>query len=115
MRDAFSRCVRAMCASERVVDVDIAKRAQPPRKASVVRFFLGMKADVFQQQDVTWVQTKHQRFGLSADAIGSESHILAQEFSQVKGQRLQSVLGVGLTLRTPQVRSQHHTRATLHR
>ena len=49
--DRLDRGVRAMRGAERVVHVDVGERGQPLREAGVVLLFLGVEAQVLEQDD----------------------------------------------------------------
>ena len=64
-----------MGAAEGVVDVDIAEAGKLLREAWVVGLFLGMEAQVFEQQHLAGFELARHLGGDLADAIGRESDI----------------------------------------
>ena len=80
------RRVRAMDGAERVVDVDLRQRRQLARKLVVVRFLLGVKAQVLQQQHLPFTQLSDQLAHAVADAVVGKAplfHPAALDVKQV--------------------------------
>ncbi len=84
---------RAECvANEKLV----AERRQLFRKLGIVLFFLGMVADVFEQQDVPVAQGLALLFRRGSYAIRRKFHRLAEQFAQPRSHWCEAVLRVGL-------------------
>ena len=101
--DALGRGVRAVRRSERVVDVDVGERRQLRREGRVVGLFLGVEPQVFEEDHAARMRGDGGR-GVRADAVGGKRDGPAEQPGQVVGDRLQAVLGIGLALRTSEVR-----------
>ncbi len=108
--EAWARWARA----EGVVDVDIGQRGQRLGEGRIVGFFLGVEAQVFQQQHLAGLELAGHLAGHFADAIGRKGHVdvlaqlLVEQFAQPVDHRAQRVLGIRLALGTAQVRGQNH-------
>ena len=66
--------MRAMRRAERVVHINVAELGQRFGKLRIVRFFLGLKAKVFQQRDVAVVHLRDNFFRNGADCVVAENH-----------------------------------------
>ncbi len=110
--DSNSRGVGPMRGAEGVVHVVIREFRKLLGKLFVIGLFLGMEAQVLQQQGLALFQLAGHLLGLHPDAIGAEadvfaaSQLLVQHHAQALGHRPQAELGSGLALGTAQVRRQ---------
>ena len=73
------------------------------RKGRVVLLFLGMEADVFEEQYPTVAQGLGHRDHGGPDAVGSEGHRLAQQLGEARRHRGQAELWRGTLLGPAQV------------
>src|SRR5438045_9672971 len=85
------------------------------RKSGIVLLFLGVKAQVFEQQNVAILERCHLFLDLWAHAVGREGDGPAQELREPRCHRSQAHPGVGLALGPSQVRGQDQARAVLRR
>src|SRR5208282_812932 len=69
--------MRAMGRAEGVVDVELGERGQLPGEILVVLFFLGVEAQVFEQQRLALLELKSHFFGFGTDALGAETNIFS--------------------------------------
>ena len=95
------RRVRAMDGAERVVDVDLRQRRQLARKLVVVRFLLGVKAQVLQQQHLPFTQLSDQLAHAVADAVVGEDHVAAEQPREHRARRFQRHLRHHSSIRPP--------------
>ena len=109
------RSMRAVRGAERVVHVDISQPSQRARELLVVLLLGGVEAQVFEQRDLTGAQSRHQRFGLGADAIGRHRHVGAESVGEQRADRFQAEGWIGLAFRPAEVRREHHAAAVLQR
>ena len=58
--------------AERVIDINTRAVGQFFRKGRFVRFFLAVVTDIFEQQNVAWLQRVRRLFNLFTDAIVHE-------------------------------------------
>ena len=83
------------------------------RKPGIVLLFLGVEAQILQQQHLAGRRLHRLHFG--TDAIGRHLHRTSQQLLQPRRHGLQAHLRIRLPLGTPQVRRQNHSRAVLQR
>ena len=86
-RHTFSGSMRAMCAAEGIVDIDIAELRQRLRERRIVLLFLTMEANVLEQSHSSVAQVGADFFCWFADAITRESDRLTDQFLQPRGHR----------------------------
>ena len=106
VRDAFHRRVRAMRGAKGVVHVARGERRQRLCECGVVLFFLRMKAQVLEQDDVALHRAR-----LLADAVGREGDRLPEQLGQAIRDRPQAHVRVDLALGSSQVAREHDRRA----
>ena len=87
VRDALGAGVGAVRGAKGVVDVDIAERGKLLREGGIVRLFLRMEAQVFEQQHLARLQRSRLRLDLRPDAVGRQRHRLAEQLAQPLGAR----------------------------
>ena len=75
--DAHGGGVRTMRRAERVIDVEVRELRQLLGEVLVVRFFLGVEAQVLQQQRLAFFELQRHLFGLRPDALGAEADIFS--------------------------------------
>ena len=106
-----------MRGAEGVVDVVVGELGQFPGELLVVGLFLGVEAQVLQQQRLAFLQLARHLFGLDADAIGAEADVFAasqlvvEQHAQALRHGTQAHLGIGLALGTAEMRGQNEPRA----
>src|SRR5579859_652736 len=106
-----------MRSAERVVHVIVAKIRQLLRELLVISFFFGVEAQVLEQERLAFFQLASHLLGLNPNTVRTEADVFTgsqvpiKQHAKTLGDRLQTHLGVGLALRTPQVRSENQTRA----
>ena len=100
-----------MGGAEGVVDEDVAKPRELRRKGRVVRLFLGVKTEVFEQHHLARANHPNGGFGRRPDAVGAEWAGHLQQFADPLGDRFERVLRVRLAVRAPEVRQQHDAAA----
>ena len=85
LRDANDRCVGAVRGAEGVADVDIGEPGQLAGELGIVRLFLDMEADVFQQQHLAVLHGVDRCLDLRSDAVVDREHGLIQQPGEVIG------------------------------
>ncbi len=105
--------VRAVRRAERVVHVDVAERRQFLRERRVVLLFLGMEAQVLEQQHLAGRRLHGFHFG--ADAIGRHLDRRPSSSCSRAATGCRLISGFGFSLGTPQVRRQDDTGAVFQR
>ena len=102
--------------TEGVVHIHISQRSKFFREGRIVGLFLGVEAQILQQQHLAGLKLPGHCSGHFADAVGRKGHVdllaqfLAQQGAQPVNHRAQRVLHIRLALGTPQVRGQNHLR-----
>ncbi len=97
---------------KRVVHVDIGKLRQFRRKVRVVQFLAFMKAQVFEQYDITAFRRADDLLRFRADAVIGEGDIPPAQCRRKRpGQGCQRHVGNRLTLRASEMRRDDHDRA----
>ena len=116
MRDAYGRCMRAMCSAESIVDINIAQARQLLCKTVVVLLFFGMEAKVLEQQHVAIFQARSlsTRAGFANTVVCKRDRTF-QQIGKMFSDRTKTVLINTLAFRPAKVRSENHTRALLDR
>ncbi len=66
-----------MSGAEGVVDVEFGELGELLRKMFVVLFFLGVEAEVFEQQGLAFLELERHFFGFGTNALGAEANIFA--------------------------------------
>ena len=79
MDDALGRRVRAMRGAERVVDVDVAERRECRRERGIVRLFLGVEAQILEQDDAARRWRRPRSAAWRSDAVGREGDGLSEQ------------------------------------
>jgi hypothetical protein len=103
--------MRAMCATESVVHINIAQRRQRLRKRAIVLFFLRMEANVFEQRHSAVAQVRTNFLGWLANAVTGESHRLADQFFQLRRHRTQRIFLHRFALGPAEMRHEDDSRA----
>src|SRR5258706_1672394 len=75
--DANRGGMGTMGGAEGVVDVEIGEFGELLRKMFVVLFFLGMEAEVFEQQRLAFFEFESHLFGFGTNAFGAEANVFA--------------------------------------
>src|ERR1039458_1848678 len=75
--DANRGSVGAMGGAESVVDVEIGELGELLGKSFVVLFFLGVEAEVFEQQRLAFLELERHFFGFGPNALGAEANVFA--------------------------------------
>ena len=111
-RDRLGRCVSTVGGRKGVVHINIAEIRQALGKAGIVLLFLGMEAEVFQQQDLTVAKGRNRsRRGLADTIVREGDRASAESRLQRKHDRTQGVVQIPLPFRPPEMGHQHHFRA----
>ena len=92
--------------AERVVDIDVAERGEAFREIDVVLFFLGVEAQVLEEDDATGGLAGNGALGWRSDAVFRKTDVPAEQLLQASRYRTKAHVGIGLTLRSPEVRRQ---------
>ena len=103
--------VGTMRGAERVVDVEVAQGSQLLAERGVVLLFLGVEAQIFQQQD--FARSGFHGRDLGPHAIGRHLNRPAEQLLQPRGHGPQTHFGVRLPLGTAEVRRQNHAGAAI--
>jgi hypothetical protein len=102
--------------AEGVVHVDIAQAGQLPAEGRVVGLFLGVEAQVFEQQGLTRLEVGSELKGDGPDAVRRKGHVLVgvkhmvQQRTQARGDGPQAHRRDLLALGPAQVRGEDHLR-----
>ncbi len=99
--------------AERVVHIDVAQGRQFPRELGVVLLFLGVEAQVFEQQH--FAGRGLHGFHFRPDAIGRHLHRAAEQFAQARRHRLQTHFRIRLAFGPPEVGRQDDAGAVFER
>jgi len=100
--------------AEGVVTVDVGHRGQRGGEFGVALLLAGIEAEVLQHQHAAVGQCGGLGPGVVADRVGGEGHVLAQQFAQPDGRRLQTELDIaGVALGSAQVAHQDQASAAL--
>ena len=78
--------------AEGVVDVNVSEVGKLASEGRIVLFFFGVEADVFEQDNLAWLQTVACCFDLRTDAVGEELNVLLQQLGQPRGNRFKREL-----------------------
>ena len=103
--------------AESVVDVVLGQLRELLGEVLIVGLFLGVEAQVLEQQRLALFQLGGDFFGFRANALGTEANVLAarqlliEQHAQPLGHRLQAHLGIGLAFGPAQMRSQNQARS----
>src|SRR5450759_3784863 len=110
LRDANRGSMGTMGGAEGVVDVEIGELGELLRKMFVVGFFLGVEAEVFEQQRLAFLELERHFFGFGPNALGAEADVFAarqffvEHHAQTLGNGLEAQLWIGLAFGTAEVR-----------
>jgi hypothetical protein len=74
--------VRTVRGTEGIIDVEVAQFGKLCGETGVVRLFFGVKAQIFQQQDIARLCRPHRRFRFFLDTRGYELHRSAEVFRE---------------------------------
>ncbi len=102
-----------MRGAERVVHVHVAVRRELTREAFLVRFLAGVPAQILQHRDLTVAEIADDLARAVADRFIGERDFLPEQLGELVRDRLERELRLDLTVRTPQVRAEHDSRAAL--
>ena len=98
-----------MRGTEGIVHVHVAEPGERGGEGVVVLLFLGVEAQVLEQDDLgRAVSLRDRVFSGGADTVARENHFTAEELTEPPRHGLQAVLGRGLALRPAEVRREHH-------
>ena len=100
-----------MGGAEGVVHVDLAEGGEFFGKPGVVGLFLGVKADVFEEQDLAVPETGRGGFGFRADTIADEFNGGGNQLTEPVGDGFERVFRVLLALGPAEMRHQDETGA----
>src|SRR5208282_1238221 len=75
--DADGGGVSAVGGAEGVVDVEVGELAELPGKILVVLFFPRVKAEIFQQQRLAFLELERHFFGFGPNTLGAEANVFA--------------------------------------
>src|SRR5689334_20309598 len=104
MRYSFGRRVRAMCRSERVVDIEVPELRQPAGESLVVRLLAAEKSRVLEEDDVRIRIVRRLRRLVGIRALDEDDVLLRQQLAETTRHRSERVFLLGLSLRSTQVR-----------
>ena len=90
--DTDGRRVGAMSGAEGVVDVDIGQRCELCREFRIVRFLLGVKAEILEEQNVALLEGGRRSLDLWSDTVCRGLDGPPEEACQAFGDRGQPVL-----------------------
>ena len=96
-----------MRGGERVVDVTVGQLGELAREAVVVLLFLGMEAEIFEQQQLAGFDRLRLRARGLADAVGRQRDRAREQLAQPFGHGLERQLRVGPALGTTEMRGEH--------
>ncbi len=82
LRDAGRRCVRAMGAAERIVDIEVAERCELFAECRIVLLLACVEAQVLEQHDRAVGKLRHLRAGILARHVGCHRHRAADELGE---------------------------------
>src|SRR5450631_42519 len=103
--------MRAVRGAEGVVHVHVALRGKLTHEGFVVLLFLVMKAQVFEQDQLTGAQIADHLLGGVPDAIIGQENVLPEQLAQAERGGLQTEGGVVFALRSPEMGAEDHARA----
>jgi hypothetical protein len=109
--------MRAMGSAEGVVDIEVGQLGEGLGKRFVIGFFFGVEAKILEQESLAAFKFAGHFFCLNANAIGSETDILAASHGLIEQDpeplrnRTKAVLGIDLALGTSEVGREDETRA----
>ena len=107
MNDPFGGGVGAVSRAEGIVDVHVSERGELAGELGVVFLFFRMEAQVFEQNDTTRTGFLDGSTRRLTDGVLGKNNGSAEQFRQAIGHRLQRVLGIGLSLRSPEMGRQN--------
>src|SRR5205814_617240 len=109
MRDRFGGCVRAVCRTERVVDVEVAQRRECFGELGLVLLFAGPEPRVLDEGNAAASEATRGCYG--ARRIRNEFDRGAEQLLEIGNDLLQRVLRIGAALWATEMRKQHDARA----
>ncbi len=112
-RDAGGRCVRAVGCAKRVVDIHVSELREGLGESGVVRLFLVMETEIFEQSDVAGAQAFDDFLGDDPGAFVAEQHRVRDQLMEADAGRAQRVFLHRLALRPAEVRHEDDARAGL--
>ena len=96
-----------------VVDVEIAQRREAPREAGIVAFLFGVKAHVFEQQDLAVVQLRDGSLRDFTDAVAGERDTGAEPLRERPRDRRERERRIRLSIGAPEMGENDRLRAAL--
>src|SRR5262249_1263551 len=96
-----------MCGTKRVIDIDVAQGGQRFREGSVVVLLALVESKVLKEQHIARLHTCYKAFHRLAYAIWRKQNVFAHQPPQAFGYGGQTVLGVELSVRSAQVRTEN--------
>ena len=98
---------------EGVVHPDLGEACQLRGERRVVLLLLGVEAQVLEQQHVPRCELRHGGLRCGADAVRCERDRSPEQFGEAMCGRREALRGIGLALRSTEVRRNDHLRAAL--
>src|SRR2546422_6875171 len=102
-----------MRSAEGIIDIKITKRGELAGETLIVRFLLGVEAEVFQEQALSILQTMDHLFHLTADTIRREVDRLVNQFGQSLSHRPEAQFGLFLSVGPPEMTHQNRAPAII--
>jgi hypothetical protein len=102
--------------SKSIVDVVFRQAGELLRESLVIGFFLGMKAQVFQQQRLAFLELARNFLGFWANTLRAKADVFAagqlfvEQHAQTLGHGLETHLRIGLSFRTSEMRGKNQAR-----
>ena len=96
---------------ERVVDVDVGVRGEGRGEGRVVLLFLGVEAEVLEQQHLARPEALDRVLGADPERVAGDRHVPAQELGQDLPDRPQPEAVLDLAVRPAEVAGQDDRRA----
>ena len=101
--DSLVGGMATVSAAEGIVYGDVSQLCKLLGEARVVFLFFGMEAEIFQQENIAWLQLGGGSFGYFTYAVGGEGYFLAQKLGEALGYRSQRHFGDDLSFRAAEM------------
>ena len=103
MGDCFGGSVGAVGGTKGVVYVELSGTEKLFCEGRIVFFFLRMKPEIFQKQNLSWSKGSADFFGFGADAVGGEKNGASEKFAEVRDNGSKRIFFYGLAFGATEV------------
>src|ERR1035438_5417248 len=106
-----------MGGAEGVIDVELGKLCELLGNILIILFFFGVKAEIFKQQSLAFLELERHFFGFGPDALGAEADVFAarqflvEHHAETLGDGFETQLWICLAFGTAQMRRKDEARA----